>query len=292
MSLVPPTLLQRLSRSRLLVRGAVATGGVGERRSRARGPGIEFAEHREYQIGDDIRYLDPHVYARLGQHVLRSYSVDQQLQIAIVLDATASMERGAEIKAHRARQLAAILAYVGLAGGDAVQLAAFGQDGVRWHPRRSGTRRAGELFTFLQEVRFGGEADLEQVAREVADRLRPESLILFVSDFFLDGLDHAVSLWATRRHETVGVQVLTPEEIDPGLLGDDPVRLVDAETGAEAAITLDEPTLARYRGALSAWQARCASDLAAGGGRFVSTRTDEPLDRLVLTAWRKEGLVA
>lgn len=292
MSLVPPTLLQKLSRSRLLVRGVVASGGVGERRSRARGAGIEFAEHREYQLGDDIRYLDPHVYARSGQHVLRSYSVDQQLQVAVILDATASMERGAETKAYRARQLAAVLAYIGLAGGDAVQVAAFGEDGVRWHPRRSGTRRAGELFTFLQEVRFGGGADLEQVARDVSSRLRPDTLIVLVSDFFLDGLDHAVSLWATQRHEIVGVQVLTPEEIDPGILGDDPVRLVDAESGAEAAVTLDEPTLVRYREALASWQERCATGLAAGGGRWYPTRTDEPLASLVLTEWRKEGLVA
>ena len=126
----------------------------------------------------------------------------------------------------------------------------------------------------------------------MSNRLGPESLILFVSDFFLDGLEHAVSLWATQGHETVGVQVLTPEELDPGLLGDDPVRLVDAETGAEAAVTLDAPTLARYQDALAAWQERCASDLVAGGGRFVPTRTDEPLDRLVLTGWRKERLIA
>src|SRR5688572_19327830 len=94
MSLLPPTLLQKLGRTRLAVQRVLATGGTGERRSKALGSGIEFADHRAYQFGDDIRKLDPHLLARLGRHYVRQYSVSKALAVTILLDASRSMGYG------------------------------------------------------------------------------------------------------------------------------------------------------------------------------------------------------
>ena len=86
-----PRLLQSLQRSRVLVRSAKATVGVGERRSNAKGSGMEFLDYREYQPGDDVRHLDPHLFARTGGHYVRQYAVYQQLPITIIVDGSASM---------------------------------------------------------------------------------------------------------------------------------------------------------------------------------------------------------
>src|SRR5260370_37632622 len=84
-------LMTALMRSRLAARHAHATIGIGERRSRAKGSGMEFIDHREYQPGDDVRHLDPHLYARTGGYFVRQYAVNRQRPIAILGDGRASM---------------------------------------------------------------------------------------------------------------------------------------------------------------------------------------------------------
>src|SRR5690606_20908473 len=107
--LLPPEVRRELDRLRLRPVSALPTAGVGERRSRAVGSGLEFADFRSYQAGDDIRYLDRHVMARLGQKVIRQYSVDKQLQVTFIVDASASMACGEQSKLVRAVELCAAL---------------------------------------------------------------------------------------------------------------------------------------------------------------------------------------
>jgi uncharacterized protein (DUF58 family) len=136
-------------RSRLLVRRAKATVGVGERRSTAKGSGMEFLDYREYQPGDDVRHLDAHLYARTGAHYVRQYAVYQQLPITIIVDGSASMNFATPTKFDFARGLASALAFVGLAGGDAVQTAVATGGRLHWSPLVRGTRRAPVIFDWL-----------------------------------------------------------------------------------------------------------------------------------------------
>lgn len=142
----PPALLTSLMRSRLLVRHAKATVGIGERRSHHKGSGMEFVDYRRYQPGDDVRHLDPHLHARTGDHYVRQYEVYRQLPITIIVDGSASMGFGTPTKFDFACGLASALAFVGLAGGDAVDVAVHAGGRLRWHPRVRGMRRAQEIF--------------------------------------------------------------------------------------------------------------------------------------------------
>src|SRR5258706_14510119 len=93
--MIPPAgLMTALMRSRLAARHAHATIGIGERRSRAKGSGMEFVDHREYQPGDDVRHLDPHLYARTGGYFVPQNSVPRQLASTIILDGSAPMHFG------------------------------------------------------------------------------------------------------------------------------------------------------------------------------------------------------
>jgi uncharacterized protein (DUF58 family) len=111
-----PRLLQSLRRSRLLVRSAKATTGIGERRSKAKGSGLEFLDYREYQPGDDVRHLDPHLFVRTGAHYVRQYAVYQQLPITIIVDGSASMNFSTPSKFDVAVGVASALAFIGLSG--------------------------------------------------------------------------------------------------------------------------------------------------------------------------------
>src|SRR5215471_6569209 len=138
-----PGLLTALMRSRLLVRRAHATIGIGERRSRGKGPGMEFMDYREYQPGDDVRHLDPRLYARTGSYFLR------QLPVAIIVDGSASMAFGSPTKFDFARGLASALAFAGLAGGDVVEVGVSAGNRLSWSPRVRGMRRAPVIFDWF-----------------------------------------------------------------------------------------------------------------------------------------------
>src|ERR1700730_8155031 len=151
-----PGLMTSMMRSRLVGRRARATTSFCERRSRRKGAGMEFMDYREYQAGDDVRHLDPHLYARTGGYFVRQHAVYQQLPIAIIVDGSASMNFGTPTKFDFACGLASALAFVGLAGGYVVEVGL--QTGARLSlsSRVRGMRRAPAIFDWLAAQRPAG----------------------------------------------------------------------------------------------------------------------------------------
>lgn len=295
---LPPALQQELSRRRLTAAHARAQGGSGERASRAKGSGSEFADFRPYQPGDDIRSLDARVTARLGVPVVREFVLAQQLPILLLLDASASMRLGRPAKFELARQLAATLAFVALAGGDLVQAASFGAE-LRVSPRMQGVNRASELLGWLgashvAERGSTGTMSLSEALKATAGRAPRGALVIVVSDFLSEDAPGALGLAHARSQEVLAVQVLSPEELDPARLfggksdsgkpGSDKsaVRLDDVESGEHAVVLLDAATLARYRTALNAWTETLRQRLSQHGGRLVQARSDQRLETVVL----------
>ncbi len=289
--LVDPLVLERLKGSKFLVRSAVAAAGVGDRRSRTIGPGVEFADYRDYQPGDDVRYVDRHVFARHGRAVIRQFHVDQQLRINVLLDATASMTSVDASKFQRARVLAACAAAVGVFGGDQVRVGAFRDGSIAWHPRLRNPTGLPRLFRWLSEARPSGDASLDAVARASAQATAPSDLLLVVSDWMLDGVEAALSRWSAARQDVVAVQVLAPEEVDPSAIGSGGLRLVDAESGDSMDVTLDASDLERYGRELRSWQSELAELVTRAGGRWSTHVSDQPLDETLFRAWRRAGLI-
>lgn len=292
MSLLPPRVLQKLARSRLQPIWATPRAGVGERRSSAKGSGMEFADHREYQPGDDIRHLDRHAFSRLGQRVVKQFSLYQQLQITVLIDSSASMGFGQPAKLHRAAELAGISAYAGLSGGDRVLVGAFAGGRVRWHRHLEGTRRAPALFRWLEQLRPEESSRIAESARASIPRLGSSGLLVVVSDWLDDGLAEALSSWRRAGQELVGVRLLAPEELEPERLGEGPVRLFDVETGQEVEASLDAAGYLSYRQALADWERRLRDAFFEQEGRLFSVRSDDDLERTVLTEWRVKQLIS
>lgn len=284
-----PVLLQKLARSRLVARGVVASVGVGERRSRAKGAGLEFTDHRAYRPGDDPRHLDPHLFARLGEPFVRQYEVHRQLPVTVLVDASASMGHGQPRKLDVAKALAATLGFVGLAGGDLVQAAVHADGRLRWSGRMQGAQRVDALTAFL-DTAFACAGSFAGALRALRSQLGAKGLVFVIGDWWLDDPETELACMAGSGHELVAVQVLSPDEIDPSRLGTGEFRLVDAETGHELEISLDPETLDRHRRLLQAWNERLSTALGRLGGRLLSVRTDTPLERIVMNDWRKTGV--
>ncbi|MEZ4606890.1 MAG: DUF58 domain-containing protein [Deinococcales bacterium] len=292
MSLLPPTLLQALARRKLLLRQAVASGGVGERRSKAKGAGIEFAEHRPYHLGDDIRYLDQHVYARLGEYHVRQFSLYQQLQVTILLDTSASMTFGKPSKAEFTQKLAAALGYVALAGGDNVRIGAFAADEITWSASYQGLKRAPELFYWLENLAFAKRSDFNKTVKLVMSKLKTQSLLIIISDYLAFDLETSLKLLKLKQQDLIAIQVLAPEELRPEKLAAGEVRLIDSETEAELEVSLDSEALRAYEAELKAWQQGLKDLIQAQSGRFLTTVSDSPLENLLLKQWRTARVIS
>jgi uncharacterized protein (DUF58 family) len=286
-----PRLLHSLQRSRLQVRSAKATVGIGERRSSAKGSGMEFLDYREYQPGDDVRHLDPHLFVRTGAHYVRQYAVYQQLPITIIVDGSASMNFATPTKFDFARGLASALAFVGLTGGDVVQVAVQAGDRLLWSPSVRGARRAPAIFDWLDAQQPGGSGFGEALASALP-RLTHRGLVILISDWWLDDRNADLKVLGSVRQEIVAVHVVAPEELDPVGLGVGETRFVDAESGHEVELLIDEGVLRDYKAALATWQDRLRQRIRHHLGRYLMVRTDTSLDRLLLQDWRRLGLIS
>src|SRR5881227_3592085 len=124
-NLLTPELLRRLDQFQLLAARRAKSSAKGERRSRARGQSVEFADYRTYVHGDDFRYLDWNLYGRLERLFLKLYEEERELPVRIFLDASESMTFGEPRKFDFARQVAAAVGYVALSGFDRVSVIPF-----------------------------------------------------------------------------------------------------------------------------------------------------------------------
>src|SRR4026209_2237840 len=124
-AILTPELLRRLEQFQLLAQRRAKSSARGERRSRARGQSVEFADYRNYVAGDDLRYLDWNLFGRLEKLFLKLYEEERELPVRIFLDGSESMNFGAPRKFDFARQVAAAIGYVALCGFDRVSIVPF-----------------------------------------------------------------------------------------------------------------------------------------------------------------------
>lgn len=281
-----------------LVAGQVRAGRLkGDRRSKKRGTSIEFADYRNYVKGDDLRRLDWNVYARLERPFIKLLEEEEDLAVHLLVDASRSMDWPAEAgeagwhKLRYAVRLAAALGHIALTTGDHLTVTLLRSDeNRRWGPFRGGGSSL-RLFEFLES---GGEAagmtDLNLSLSDYALRGRRPGLLFVLSDLLSpNGYERGLSALQGRGYEVGLLHVLSPDEIEPAVEGD--IKLVDAETGAEAEITLDPSTLAAYRERFQSWQTEIAARCAARGVHYVPITTATPWDQLVLQTLRAQGVL-
>lgn len=292
MTLLSATLRARLARSRILSRRAAATSGHGDRTGGAASSGIEFAEYRAFEPGDDARRIDPGVYARLEQTVVRRYMAQQSLAITVLLDHTASMGVPSQGKAQLARQLAAALTYAGLRAGDRVRLGAFDGDGLALAPAASDVKRSEATFRWLAKRVPRGRIPLLDVSNASRQWLPKQGLLVLVSDGWSSDAEAALRRWSAAGQELVFLLVADPTELDPASLGPGPVRMVDAETGRSVDVVLDAETIERRRHAVAEWHDSLRSEVSQSLGRFVVVPSQRPLERIVLHDLVAAGVIA
>jgi uncharacterized protein (DUF58 family) len=282
--------LRQLERLLLLLRSPVRGGLKGGRRSVKRGQSVEFADYRDYALGDDLRQLDWNVYARLEKLFVKLFVEEEDVTITILLDTSASMASGRPEKLVFAKRAAAALGYIGLASEDRVAVSALGG---RTSRRQTPLRGSGRVFRLLSNLSAiqpaAGPTDLVAAARHAAAQLHGRGVVILMSDLLDPAADRVIRELAATRSELIVLHILSPDELDPQLEGD--LRLVDTETGTGVDITADLATLDAYRSRLAAWKESFADLAARRRASYVDLSSDVPLNDLIFAELRRRRVL-
>ena len=285
--------LRRLELLQVIARRLFRGRQRAERKTRKVGSGQEFADHREYSPGDDIRYLDWTVWMRLQHALIRLFEEDEDLPIRIVIDVSDSMRTRGGGKLRYAMQVGAALAYVGLANLDRVGLVCASGKHHATLPAVRGKGRIFRVFEFLRAAERGGDTDIRGMCSRVAAQSRKPGLTVVLSDFYdLEGAFEGLNMLRFRKHEPVAVQIIDPVEANPmltGLRGD--VQLVDVEGGVARDVTLSPRTLKAYAQAHQRFCEHLESSCRSRGIFLTTAPTDVPFDDMVLRLFRQGGIL-
>ena len=301
-ALLTPELLRRLEQFQLLAARRAKSSAKGERRSRARGQSVEFADYRNYVHGDDFRYLDWNLYGRLEKLFLKLYEEERELPVRIFLDASESMTFGEPRKFDFSRQVAAAIGYVALSGFDRVSVIPFPDlaNDANTEPAariaelaargalRSirGKQSAIQFFQNLSALTAGGAANVNEALRRGALEARQAGVAVVLSDF-LDpaGYESGLTALVGRGFQVDLVQILAPDELSPGTFGD--LRLVDSESGATQEVTFGRFRLKAYRQTVQNFMQRLREFCQARGINFFTASSNTDLQELLLKQLRQ-----
>src|SRR5205809_3227681 len=301
-SLLTPEILRRLEQFQLLAARRAKSSAKGERRSRARGQSVEFADYRNYVHGDDFRYLDWNLYGRLDRLFLKLYEEERELPVRIFLDASESMTFGETRKFDFARQVAAAIGYVALSGFDRVSVIPFpafptnGETGHAPNPMElavrgalrsvRGKKSAMQFFQNLTALTAGGAANLNEALRRGALEARQAGVAVVLSDF-LDpaGYESGLTALVGRGFQVDIVQILAPEELSPTAFGD--LRLVDSETGGMQEVTFGRYRMKSYRQTVQNFLQRLREYCKVRGINFFAVSSNMDLQELLLKQLRQ-----
>jgi uncharacterized protein (DUF58 family) len=282
--------LRQLERLSVLMKQPARGGLKGGRRSVKRGQSVEFADYREYTLGDDLRQLDWNVYARLEKLFVKLFVEEEDVTVTFLLDASPSMAYGKPEKLLFAKRAAAALGYIALAGEDRVVSVVLSGRTARRH---SGLRGSGRIFRMLANLSAvqpaDGPTDLTLAARHAAAMLSGRGVVVLISDLLDPGADRVIRELAATGSELIVLHTLSPDELDPPLEGD--LKLVDSESGEGIDITVDLAALDDYKARLAAWQESLADLAAKRRASYVPISTDTPLADLVFAELRRRRVV-
>ncbi|MBI4563779.1 MAG: DUF58 domain-containing protein [Planctomycetes bacterium] len=288
--LLDPQLIRQLEQLELAVRRLRAGRTHGEKRSKRRGAGTEFADYRDYVQGDDPRFVDWNVYGRLDRLFLKLFHEEEDLRLAVYLDTSLSMGFGEPKKILFGKKLAAAMAYVALVNLDRASIeAANGERMERFQPAR-GRHQIWRLLEFLDGVKEQGGTDLHEGLRQFALRNAQPGMKVVISDF-LDkrGFSGALKWLLRGPDEVIVIQILSPQEIKPPIVGD--VTLEDCEDGTPVEVSITGGLLKRYDVNLRALVGGLRDYCRARGLSYFYAPSSQSLERILLDTFRRTGVL-
>ena len=289
-SLFSNSTMNRIERMRLNPMRRLTNRSRGEHLAGKGGSSTDFADYRDYVAGDDMRYVDWNIFARLRRPYIKQFLHEEELHVVIMVDASSSMLF--EDKLLKARQLAAAFGIMGLLNVERVSVYAIHQqkDEPWMLPPGSGRTRIRQLLQFLENIEGGGNIPVERAIDTMLRFHRGRGIAILLSDFltFAD-LTRSLNLLFSSGLEVWGLQILGEAETNPTLEGD--LRLVDSETGETLDITNAAELLNLYHDH-KVWQEQTLhQQCRSRNGRFTSITSSASIETVLFDTLCRQGWV-
>ena len=260
------------------------------------GQTVEFADYREYMLGDDIRRIDWNLFSRFEKFFLKLFTDERQMHTQIFLDCSASMGKVTPRKAEYAMAFAAALGFLSVHNMDKLTYRMI-RGNVAEDPYGLivGKNSFFRSVSRFQEIEFEEDADLERAIVGCPDNVSNNGLSVIVSDFFTESnWKKAVDFLSYKKRQVLLVQIMTPEERDPAYSGR--VNLLDSESvdamdERNMKLKITRGMQQAYEEALSDYLADMSSFCASRGAGFVSVTTDQPIEKVLFGELMKTGIL-
>ncbi len=278
--LIPAGVRTRLRGLRLMTRRATRLAGIGAHHSRSRGAGLEFAQYRAYEPGDEPRAIDWKLFARSDRFFVREAERESPLVAWVMIDCSASMAQADRAKPTwsrlaAAKALAAAIGEIAMAQGDSVAMVALRDRGLRLLPPGGGRRQRDRMAIELHGLVAVGGFPAAATLAPLWERVAVDHLVIMVSDLFDDAAVALIERLAAAGRDVRAIQMLTVEERDFAFASGHLFR--DPETGAE--LIGDGPALRDgFRQRFAAARAKLRQRLAASDIRLADYVLDETID--------------
>jgi uncharacterized protein (DUF58 family) len=289
-NLLSPQLLAQLERLELVSRKIFRGRMKGERRSKRKGQSVEFADFRNYVSGDDLRFIDWNLYARLDKLFLKLFLEEEDLHFYTLIDASASMDFGQPTKLHFAKQLAASLGFIGLCRADRVRIEAIGASRRNPGPVLRGRKSLWRMTEYLNTIEPQMNVPLVQGIKDFCLRNSGQGILVLITDLMdKQGYEPALRFLLAQKYDVYVIHVLAPEELEPEVKGD--LKLIDCEDRDVAEISVSRPLLDRYKRTLAAFVDGAREYCTRRGMTYLMTNSQTPVEQIVSNYLRARGLV-
>ena len=264
---------------------------------RTYGQTVEFADYREYALGDDIRRIDWNLYSRFEKFFLKLFTDERQMHTQIFIDCSASMGKDMPEKAQYTVGVAAALGYLSVHNMDKVSFKLIKGDRAEDNfGTIVGKRAFFNAISTLENIEFDGETDLYAAVTHCPNVSSGDGLAVIISDFFTDSdWKKAVDYLCYKKKQVILIQVMTPEELDPTYSGR--VNLIDCESqGMEdpknLRIRINRANQQAYEQALFDMKNELRTFCASRDADFISVSTEQPIERMLFKELLKVGIIA
>ncbi len=265
----------------------------GERKSKRRGSSVEFADYRQYSAGDDLRFIDWNVYARLDKLFMKIFLEEEELTLGIAIDSSASMDFGNPNKFDFARRLAMALGYTALSSHNKVTVFSFNSNGVQRLTGLRGRQRTREMGQWLLDSVASGGTSFADACKTISSSRVGRGVLVILSDLLdQEGVSQGLKYLVGGGWDIFVIQILAPEEISPidaGLEGD--LRLEDVETGEACDVTATALLVSNYKKRLEEHCDNLREQCVRIGIGSARVSTDINIEKLLIEFLRGRGLL-
>ncbi len=285
--------LGRVEQLALLARRMNSSGQRAHRRAKKVGSGMEFADHRDYEPGDDPKNLDWSLFARTERLQLRQYEEEEDLSVWFLIDRSASMAMAPEGNVHlldRGLQVAAALSYIALSNLDRVAVVPFGETSSPPMRPLRGRQQFFRILRTLSAIQPAGKTALRQSIEAFTRHQPRRGLAVLISDFYdPTGLGDSLRDLSVRGFEPMVLHLTDRTLLDADVQGD--LSLVDIETGEVREIVLTPAMMIRYRHAFEQFSEEIERAARQVGARCLHVDVSLPFDEVVMKVFRAGGFL-